>query len=513
MKRGITIVEVMSDAKLFASFFKRRLLRGDTWAAWKIFLRGLFGLPMDVSDREIFRKHTGRDPREDVFREAYVIVGRRGGKSLIAALVATFLAAFKSHDDVLAPGETGVLAVIAADRRQARVILGYINALFDSPLLRPMVKERLKESLVLTNRVRIEIHTCSFKATRGYTLIGVIADEVAFWASDVSANPGFEVLTALRPGLATTNGLLLCISSPYSKFGVLYQAYRDHWGKPSDVLVWKAASREMNPCLSQATVAMAYARDAASARAEYGGEFRDDVDAFISLELVESHVIPHRLELPPVSGRPYVAFVDPSGGRADSMCLAIAHAQNGMAVLDFAREVQPPFSPEAIAAEFSDTLKKYCVSEVYGDNYSGDWVAEQFRKRGIAYRVSAKSKSELYLELLPTLTSGRVELLDNRRLVTQFASLERRTSRSGKDSVDHPQNGHDDLSNAIAGALVFASRTANSAENVLALAVINGQKRDYGRSPKPGTYIAVERPKSQLLHPGHPSFWRKRGHF
>lgn len=511
MKRGITIVEAMSDPKLFASFFKRRLLRGDTWAAWKVFLRGLFALPMSDSDKDIFRKHTGRDPREEAFREAYVIVGRRGGKSLIAALVATFLAAFKTYDDALAPGETGVLAVIAADRRQARVILGYINAFFDSPLLRSMVKEPLKESLVLTNRVRIEIHTCSFKATRGYTLIGVIADEVAFWASDVSANPDFEVLNALRPGLATTGGLLLCISSPYAKRGALYQAFRDHFGKLSDVLVWKAASREMNPALSKAIVALAYARDAASARSEYGDGFRDDVAGLISLELVESRVIPHRLELPPVSGRRYAAFCDPSGGRADSMCVGIAHAENGTAVLDFAREVQPPFSPENIAAEFSDTLKRYRITEVWGDAYAGDWPREQFGKRGISYRVSAKSKSELYLELLPALTSGRVELLDDRRLVTQFANLERRTSRSGKDSVDHPQNSHDDLSNAVAGALIYAQTASNA--NVLALLHTSAGTLDFGRSSQPGTAVLLPRPKPTVLPPDHPSFWNKRGRF
>jgi hypothetical protein len=52
------------------------------------------------------------------------------------------------------------------------------------------------------------------------------------------------------------------------------------------------------------------------------------------------------------------------------------------------------------------------------------------------------------------LNSGRVELLDHPRLHAQLLSLERRTARGGKDSIDHPPNGHDDLANAVAGALV-----------------------------------------------------------
>ena len=55
--------------------------------------------------------------------------------------------------------------------------------------------------------------------------------------------------------------------------------------------------------------------------------------------------------------------------------------------------------------------------------------------------------------------SGACELLDHARMVNQFASLERRTGRTGKDAVDHPRGSHDDLANAAAGALVMAVRS------------------------------------------------------
>ena len=38
----------------------------------------------------------------------------------------------------------------------------------------------------------------------------------------------------------------------------------------------------------------------------------------------------------------------------------------------------------------------------------------------------------------------------------QFTSLERRISRGGRDSIDHPPGAHDDIANAVAGALVIA---------------------------------------------------------
>lgn len=221
------------------------------------------------------------------------------------------------------------------------------------------------------------------------------------------------------------------------------------------MLVWKADSRSMNPTLSRAVVAAAYVRDAASAKAEYGAEFRDDVEDFLSLEVVEAAVIPGRRELLSAPDRDYSAFCDPSGGRSDSFTLAIAHAEDETAVLDCLREAAPPFSPEEVVREFADVLKRYGISEVTGDRYAGEWPREQFAKRGITYRVAARSRSEIYLEVLPLLTSGRAQLLDNKRLVNQLTSLERRAVRGGRDSVDHAPGQHDDCANSAAGALTL----------------------------------------------------------
>jgi Terminase large subunit, T4likevirus-type, N-terminal len=455
----MNILQSMSDPKAFASTFKRRLLRGDTWAVWKVFLAALFALPMDDTALKLYQHHSGRSaPPTQPFSEAFVIAGRRSGKSLIAALVAVFLACFRDYSGVLVGGETGVVMILSSDRRQGRVIFGYVAAFLETPMLKSMVVSKLKESIVLSNGVTIEIRTSDYRAVRGATIVGVVADELAFWPAGDSANPDTEVLNAVRPAMATVpNAILLCISSPYAKRGELFRAFREHYGKPeSPVLVWKAASREMNPTLSGAVVAAAYLRDRSAAAAEYGGEFRDDVESFISLEIVEARIQAGLFERPPVASRDYVGFCDPSGGRSDSMTLAIAHESEGRAVLDLIREIQAPFSPEDAVSEFAGVLKQYRLSEVMGDKYAGEWPREQFVKRGIAYRVCEQNRSELYLELLPKLMSGACDLLDNPRLVTQLVGLERKTARAGKDSIDHAPGGHDDVANAVAGALVRA---------------------------------------------------------
>jgi hypothetical protein len=251
--------------------------------------------------------------------------------------------------------------------------------------------------------------------------------------------------------------MLLCASSPYAQNGALYDAWRRyHSQDDASVLVWHAPTRTMNPTFPQATVDAAMERDPASASAEYLAEFRRDVQAFVAREAVEACVSRGVFERSPLSDVRYVGFVDPSGGSSDSMTMAVAHLENNITVLDCVRERKPPFSPEAVLSEFADVLKNYRIGTVRGDRYGGEFPRELLRKQRIEYLAADKVKSEIYLSVLPAINSRRVDLLDDPRLLTQFCGLERRTARGGKDSIDHRPGAHDDVANAVAGALLLA---------------------------------------------------------
>jgi hypothetical protein len=359
----------------------------------------------------------------------------------------------------LAPGETATVAIIAANRAQARSIFKYVSGLLKAvPVLAAMVQAETADTIELSNSVTIEITTASFRTTRGYTFAAVLCDETAFWRSDeTSANPDVEILRALRPGLASIpNSLLISASSPYAKRGSLYATFRKHYGKDgSRVLVWKAGTATMNPRIDPAVISEAYESDPEAARAEYGGEFRDDLADYITREAVDAVTAWGRSELLPEPNVSYSAFCDPSGGVSDAMTLAIGHLQNGhLCVLDALLEIRPPFDPEHAVAMCADVLRRFGIARVVGDRYAGEWPKARFREHGIAFEQSARPKSELYLDLLPLLNAKRVELLDNPRLSAQLTGLERRTARSGRDTVDHSPGGHDDLCNSVAGVLV-----------------------------------------------------------
>jgi hypothetical protein len=135
------------------------------------------------------------------------------------------------------------------------------------------------------------------------------------------------------------------------------------------------------------------------------------------------------------------------------MTLAIGHFDSAKqtVIVDCLLEQRVPFSPELCVRDFSYTLKAYGVRKVFSDKYAAQWPVEQFARFNIEYEQSAAPKSDLYAGLLALLNSRRIELVDNPRLPAQLCSLERRTARGGRDSIDHPPGGMDDCANAIAG--------------------------------------------------------------
>jgi hypothetical protein len=177
-------------------------------------------------------------------------------------------------------------------------------------------------------------------------------------------------------------------------------------GDPS-ILVGQGPSRAFNPTLPQSVVDRALERDYAAASAEYLAQFRSDVESLLTREAIEAVTVAGRFELPPVSGLQYSAFVDPSGGSADSMTLAIAHRDGERAVLDAAREIRPSFSPEAVVQEFCELLRAYRVRRVTGDRYGGEWPRERFRTHGVEYQLSERTASDIYRVFLPKVNAGR----------------------------------------------------------------------------------------------------------
>lgn len=479
----MNIIRAIEDENLFAPWFRDP----KTWAAWFSFLKVFFGLKLGKRDLALYQQCTGRDDRpKGGFREVALVCGRRAGKSFVLALIAVHLAVMTDYSPYLQPGERATIMVIAADRKQARVIFRYIAGLLTKiEMLAGMVERETSDLIELTNNVSIEIQTASFRAVRGYTIAACLADEIAFWA-DEGANPDRAIIESIKPAMATIpNSVLLLASSPYARRGVLWDSHKKHHGKNGDpVLVWQAATRTMNPTVPQSVIDAAMDDDPASAAAEYGAIFRTDCEALLPSEVIESVVVPQRYELAPMRDIAYSGFIDfASGSGSDSLTLAISHLESNTAVLDCMYEQRPPFSPSDTMREVIEICRRYGVHTLCGDHWGGMFPREYLIDDGITYRVSPKPKSDLYRDVLPHIRSGRVQLLDHPRLIQQFCGLERRVARGGKDSIDHGPAGHDDCCNAATGSLLMSLRGGAGS----GLAFIGVPSRRFGITDGPGS--------------------------
>src|ERR1700681_42742 len=139
----LTILDVVNDPAIFGPWFKDR----ESWAAWFAFLKVMFGHPLDATELKVFQECTHRSaPSPTGHLTAALVIGRRGGKSLILATIAAYLAAFRDWTPYLTGGETGHLVILAADRRQGKAILGYLKGMLTIPLLEGLITRETQET-------------------------------------------------------------------------------------------------------------------------------------------------------------------------------------------------------------------------------------------------------------------------------------------------------------------------------------------------------------------------------
>jgi len=265
----------------------------DDWRPWHAFLCAFRGEPMSPYEANLFRKCTGRQSVPDKpYREGWVVVGRKGRKSAIAGALSVYAAVYGQWKR--AAGETLRVVVIALSKDQARLVLDYAAAILESrPGLARLIESKDSETIRLRNGVEIACFPNSYRLVRGPTIVCAILDEVAIWWNhELAANPDKEILGALKPAMITQPGsLLIGLSSPYAKKGLLYEKYRDHFGRDdSKVLVWQAPTEVMNPQVDREEIEAAYLDDPMSAAAEFGAQFRDDLQTYVVPDAIEACV-------------------------------------------------------------------------------------------------------------------------------------------------------------------------------------------------------------------------------
>jgi hypothetical protein len=363
-------------------------------------------------------------------------------------------------------GEAAVVLLLGADRRQAAILRRYCEGLLAVPLLAAEVRRRTDDAIEFRNGGVLEIATNDARLIRGRSAIAVLGSEACYWRTDeYAASSDEEVVGAAEPSLAMCpdGGILLLGSSVHRRRGYMFRQYkRLHGNDEAEDICWFAPSRVMNPKLPASVVDNALAADAPKARAEFENVWREDVDDFLPLDVIEAATDWGTIERLPEPGHRYVAFADAASGTGkDSFALAIAHAVSDAArsvVVDLVWERKPRFVAADVIREYSGVLRHYGISEIISDNFAAGFCSDEWARNGIRFRACEKSTAENFLCALPLLTAKRGRLVDNVVLRKQLSGLQRRVV-SGHETVGHAQmaSAHDDVAAAVAGCVVAAA--------------------------------------------------------
>lgn len=508
MKPAIRLSQAMADPELFGETFC-----APSFWTWKVVGKLIDGeLLTDPREIELFKECTDRSqlpnrPTRRALRRLIILVGRRGGKDRFFSAVAIWRAAlcadWREH---VSAGEGAVVLLLGADRRQAAILRKYCIGLLRAPLLAREAVRVTGDVIEFRNGASLEIGTNDARLIRGRSAIAVLGSETCHWRTDeLAASSDEEVVAAAEPSMAMCpdGGLLLLGSSVYRRRGYMYRMFRKlHGNDDANDICWFATSRTMNPKLPQHLIDAAIANDAPKARAEYENVWREDIDDFVPIDVVEGATDWGVAERPPERGMRYLAFADAASGTGkDSFALAIGHVVNDVArtiVIDLIRERKPQFVAADVIREHAETLRRYGIHQVMSDNFGAGLCADEWARNGIRHKVCDNNTAENFLYALPLLTSKRGHLPDDATLRKQLSGLQRRVV-GGHETVGHAQvaSAHDDLAAAVCGCLVeAASRPPPMVITPAMIGEIAAAGR-YGRAG-PSAFAIGERQQAQL---------------
>lgn len=230
---------------------------------WEAVHRVMYGLPLRPQDVDCLEASTrcsraaieqlAAMPQRGPMRELWARVGRRGRKSLNAALIAIYEAVWGGHEAYMLPGERGLVAVMSATIASTTVVARFCG-LFAETLGLKSSWTTMGSVRVLTLdgvAVGVACFAANSVAPRGYPLVAFIGDEFAHLPEgDDYQNTAAENLAAARPAMAQfPDAKLIVISTPMGASGVFHESVEAALGDdaPAGVLAVQGPTWEWNP--------------------------------------------------------------------------------------------------------------------------------------------------------------------------------------------------------------------------------------------------------------------------
>lgn len=473
----------------FAECIKDKRLMKDRWDSLsdpqKVALKTFYGLPLDENELRIYTAQQGGAEFDDLgyvkdikeiysykpkkFSEAWAVVGRRGGKTdKFASTIVAYEACFGGHEEFVTRGQKAYIFQVAQDLRNAQHALHFIfAAIEESPVGKALLDgPPVRDEIRLKNNIIIKCVPCTLKAVRGFACPVAVFDEVGVWYQESdSANPDYEIYRAIKPAqIQFPNRLLVGISSPYNKQGLLYKYFEagtDGKNAPKNeknqfrniVVIHSPTAAMGNSLVTRESLEEERDRDVKAFERECLAIFQDSISGFLDGKLLREATDIGIEEREPLPDRySYVASIDPAF-KHDAFGFTVFHLdEEGDVVQDCVRRYKPPagkaLNPEAIFADIEPILKSYGVVVIYSDQYHLESLQQLAMRYGFIIEgvpFKATNKSTIYGSMQQLLNQHRLHLLDHKECLKELRQLEKKLTQTGVVQISAPHGNYDDL--------------------------------------------------------------------
>ena len=376
--------------------------------------------------------------------------------------------------------------------------------------------------------IKVRAAPCAAKTLRGQNNVLVVFDEAAFFfkddASGKSASSDRDdkaIYKAVTPSLTkfinpdgTPAGRVIQISSPADESGMFYEHY-EHSLSPKNkkTLMFQIPSWEMDPSIPSEYLVEEYNKSPVTYMSEYGARFSSQLSGWIqNLEILYQNVDPTiQYRRSTINRVPHFLGFD-YGSVNDGSSVAIVHPEfedrNGVEVpvlvVDLAevryasKEGLDHFDPVDIAMWVADTIKGFPVVAGLMDHHYQESILPVLKRRGFtgmeAVHATDSWNSEIYQNFMAKLVSRTIRIpaglpnssnprgYDDTELIEELQKLQCVHKSKYQIKVFVPASkGHDDLSDAVARAILCATQYLNN----------NAGKFLSGRHGKSGKVLAM----------------------
>lgn len=417
------------------------------------------------------------------------IIGRRGGKTTLSAMLAIFCAIITNWRPFLQKTPFATVLVLSHSKEFSDEILEIVrNFIESSPILKRLINAKKKNTLntmnlsipfleggkIVFSRVQIKVGAASSKTTRGVAACAVLCDEIAFWNLEENMKETDEkILRAVRPATKQfgRKAFLIKLSSPGIKQGILYNEYLK-WNKdalPQSYVVFKAPSWVWNTILPKEEFVDEWKLDSDGFDTEYRANFVDSLSDFIKPEFVDFAVMKGRTFEPPEGKNStviYRAAID-AGFKKDAFTFTVVGLFENRVKQYVCRGWEgtrkTPVQPREVAEYIRTVVKEFGIDEVAADQFAYEPLREIFSQYGVTLvekTFTLTFKKQIYWNLRRLIHGRQLDLLDHEKLSKELKELVVEQTGSGQIRIGHPSGGSDDYSDSLAVASFLAVESA-----------------------------------------------------